>query len=383
MIVRLCPPMLVWAARDMGRHPWRNLATGLTLFGLALLMGGTQLIQQAVVETSTRLLAKAPAIVVRRAAPSGWVPLPIDAAITAVTKVPGALTPHARLWGLARVSGQAVVVMAELADPADTPGDAVYRPLPGEVLVGSGLESSHRGDRLVFDSRPQQAYKVARPLPADLAMAVHDTVLMHPEDARALLGIPAGNASDLAIDVFHEEAIEALSHDLAAAFPWPVQISTRMAATGRMGAEWGRRATLSSLAYAPAILALMVLGLASAVGSERGRAQAGLLRALGWTGRDFLRLSLWRWAGLSIPGVGLGLVTAYLIAFTPAARWLGPLLFGWTTAPPPFHLSSAGSALVMVQVAALVALPHLAIVVATGLHHSTSDPQVLLEEGHP
>ena len=88
---RLCPPMLVWAARDLSRHPWQNLATALTLFGLALLLGGTQLIERAFVETSTHLLAEAPAVVVRRTGPTGWVSLPVAPALRAGKRVPGAL----------------------------------------------------------------------------------------------------------------------------------------------------------------------------------------------------------------------------------------------------------------------------------------------------
>lgn len=378
-------PMPVWAARDLGRHPWQTLATALTLFGLALLLGGTQLVHQAFRDTTTHLLAGAPAIVVRRAAPTGWVPLPIHPALEAAAGVPGVLSPHARLWGHARVSGQTVTVMAMLERSDDAAGAGLFPDtadlLPGEVLAGGGLAPLLSGDTLIFDEQPQRAYTAVRRLSADTAMAVHDTVLMHPEDARALLGIPPGSASDLAIDVFHAEEIEALSRDLAKAFPWPVKISSRTKAAGRLAAGEERTATLATLAYAPALLALLVLGLAGAVGGERGRAQAGLLRALGWTGGDFLRLALWRWAWLSLPSVALGLAAAYTLTFSPGIRWMGPILFGWTTPPPPLHLSSAGSPLVLVQVAALVLLPHLAIVVATGLRHTTTDPQTLMEDG--
>lgn len=378
-------PMPVWAARDLGRHPWRTLATALTLFALALLLGGTQLVHQAIRDTTAHLLAGTPAIVVRRAAPTGWVSLPIHAALEAAAGVPGVLSPHARLWGHARVSGQTVTVMAIPEPPDDTAGAGLFPDAahlrPGAVLVGGGVAPRLSGDTLIFDEQPQNAYTVLRRLPAKTAMAVHDTVLMHPEDARALLGIPPGSASDLAIEVFHVEEIDALSRHLAKAFPWPVQISTRTQAAGRLAAGQGRTAALATLAYAPALLALLVLGLAGAVGVERGRAQAGLLRALGWTGGDFLRLALWRWAWLSLPSVALGLAAAYTLTFSPGIRWMGPTLFGWTTPPPPLHLSSAGSALVLVQVAALVALPHLAIVVATGLRHTTTDPQALMEEG--
>jgi hypothetical protein len=208
-------------------------------------------------------------------------------------------------------------------------------------------------------------------------------LFIHPEDARALLGIPQGHASDLAIDVFHEEAVVALARDLEAAFPWPVQVSTRKAAIGRSAAQGGRQATLATLAYGPAILALAVLGLASAAFGYRGRVQIGLLRALGWTGKDFLRLNLWRWACLCLPAVGLGLAVAYGLIFAPGVRWPGYLFFGWTATPTPFYLSSTGGALVLVQTATLVGLPHLAIVVATGLRHTTCDPGALIEAGSP
>jgi hypothetical protein len=375
--------MLVWAARDLGRHPWQNLATALTLFGLALLLGGTQLTYRAFVETSTHLLAKAPAIVVRRTAATGWVPLPVDAALRAVKRVPGALAPRPRLWGLARVAGQTVTVVADLTASEPASGRLEVKPHPGEAIVAGGLEALTADGRLVFDGHPDTVLKVVRRLPDKVAMASHDTVLLHPDDARRLLGIPPGYASDLGIDLFHEEAASALARDLSTAFPWPVQVSTREATAGRTAALWERRSTLATLAYIPAVLALAVLGLAGVVGSERGRAQIGLLRALGWTGRDFLRLCLWRWGCLCLPAVGLGLAAAYGLTFAPGVRWPGVLLLGWTAAPPPFYLSSTGSALVLVQSAAVVALPHLAIVVATGLRHTARDPGSLLEAGLP
>ncbi|MDJ0781429.1 MAG: hypothetical protein QNJ22_05625 [Desulfosarcinaceae bacterium] len=371
--------MLIWAARDLARHPWRHLATALTLFALALLLGGTQLVRLAFVETSAHLLAKAPAIVIRRAAPTGWVPIPITAAERAAAKVPGALTPHPRLWGLARIAGQTVVVMA--SPPAAEPARGRKGPAPGTVITGNGVAAVKTGDRLVFDGHPQRSLAVVGQLPAETAAAAHDLVLMHPDDARALLDIPPGHASDLAIEVFHETAIEALANDLAGAFPWPVQIRHRTTEVGRTLAGWERRATLATMIYAPALLALVALGLTSAVSSERASAQSGLLRALGWTGRDFMRLHLWRWAVVCLPSVGLGLASAYLVAFAPGVRWPGPLLFGWTATPPPFYLSAAGSAAVLLQAAALVALPYLAIVVLTGLRHSSSDPHMLMEEG--
>jgi hypothetical protein len=48
-----------------------------------------------------------------------------------------------------------------------------------------------------------------------------------PDDARQLLGLAPGQASDLAVHLFRREEEQAILADLAAAFPWPVRITGR------------------------------------------------------------------------------------------------------------------------------------------------------------
>jgi hypothetical protein len=117
-------------------------------------------------------------------------------------------------------------------------------------------------------------------------MAVHDIILLDENDARYILELEKGFASDLAIRVFHEQEADAILPDLVDAFPWPVSLVTTKNETLKMyTASTARRAGLIYLALVPSLLALALIVAAGFKGTRGKMYEAGLLKALGWTTR--------------------------------------------------------------------------------------------------
>lgn len=101
-------------------------------------------------------------------------------------------------------------------------------------------------------------------------MFTHDLVLMNPDDARQLIGLPQGYACDLAIDVFHENEQDAILSDLTASFSWPVECVTRLQSQGLYAGRLNRNWTLVAIAVIPAVLALCVFWLRSTPENQWG-----------------------------------------------------------------------------------------------------------------
>ncbi|HSM74938.1 MAG TPA: FtsX-like permease family protein, partial [Desulfobacterales bacterium] len=329
-------PLLLWAARDVIRRPAPALLMAAAL-ALLLIVGGTVLLLgQGLSQTARRLLAHGPDLVVRRLNAGGWAPLPAAEALAAARGVPGVTRAQARVWGVAAGPAGPLMVIAwgSATLPPGGDGGALAVPRPGEALLGPGVDAGPDPRRLPLAAAATLEFQPLGRLTAETDLLSQDVVLVHPADARRLLGLAPGEVVDLAVEVFHAEEAAALLPELAAAFPWPVRITARSEAVGLYAGGLARRGGLMLIAGIPAVLAL-VLVVAGAVREAVGRRrEVGLLKALGWTTGDVVRLQVYRALLIALPAACLGMLAAYALVLRPGVSWPGSLLFGWRTAPP-------------------------------------------------
>lgn len=373
-------PLARWAARDLLRHPGEALLTGLCLTALTVVLAVALLLGNALAVTAERLLEASPALVVRRLDAGGWKPIPVAEAVTAAGRVPGIIGARPRIWGTAAIDGGVVTAVAV---DAPMPQQTMACPVPavGEAWLGPGVLPAV-GDRpLSLHAVRSKTLVVAGRIDPSASLVAHDLVYLSPADARDLFGLGPDEASDLALEVFHPEEAEAIRADLAAAFPWPVHLTTRTEAAGRYAQTAARRSGLFVFVLVPAILALCLL--VAAVGRERmsRRRETALLRVLGWTPADVVRLQLYRALALALPAVAVGALLAWLAVFWPGASWIGPWLLGWHSWPPAFALVAAGSLSRLVPVAVLVLAPFLAATLLPAVAGSVRAPLDLLTGG--
>lgn len=358
--VRRPSPMMVWAARELLRRPLVGLLLFTGLSATVALVGALLLYHQSVARTCTRLLNEAPSVVVRRVNPGGWTPMPIAEGLHRAAHVPGALRPRPRVWGVVLSEDDSGLTVVGRTTPDHWP-DAVPSPEPGQAVLGPGLGKGGDPDHVTLRGRDDLTLKVAGRLPVDSGLAAHDVVVVHEDDARRLLGLSSGQASDLALDVFRAEEVDAVCRDLADAFPWPVQISTRQSRMELCLGTVAQRNGIGLAAFVPALLAVACLVMASGVLGDRRRRDMGLLKALGWTGPDIFRIQAYGLGLLAAAGAAAGLVTAYgLLYFPGMTGWLN-MLYGWSgpavlIAPRPAGLLGAfGMTLLLVAVPFVVA----------------------------
>ena len=373
---------ILWAARELRAHPGSTLAVAVALALLTTMVAGGLLLSQALTATTARLLDQGPDLVVRRVSPVGWQPVQVQDAALALA-VPGITAARLRIWGTAKTPDQTVTVVAadEAAMQRMTLPQTLHPPAPGEAIAGQGVILSETDARLALQGATTFVTRVTQRFPSNSDLATYDVVMLHPRDARTLLGLAPDQASDLALSVFHPEEAAALMPDLVRAFPWPVHIATRLDTRKAYAAAFGRQGGLGSLLYLPAALALVLL-MAAVIRQQMGdRARIGLLKALGWTGRDILALQMAKALLVSLPAVAAGLVTAYGLVYGPTQSWVGRLFLGWQTTPPRLYLDAGYAAPVFLEVSGMLLMPFLAAVLAASLGLAASDPQDLLNQG--
>jgi hypothetical protein len=333
--------MAIWAMRELLRRP---LSTLLLFFGLSTtvaLVGLVLAFGQSMRHTCHTLLEASPTIVLRRVNSGGWSPLPVDDAMTYASQVPGVLRPRPRYWGT--VMDADGLVRTIVAQPSHATLDPVVATLlPGQTALGPGLRSSDHRRKIWLSGSEDLELDIVHRLPSASAMAAYDVVVVHIDDARRLLGLAPGHASDLAMDVFRSEEVPTICVELSEAFPWPVHIMTRQSRMDLCLETVTRQGGIVSLGFFPALLSLAYLVVAVGRLGEQQRRSLGLLKALGWSAGDIFKIQFYRIGLLAFGAAVLGLAMAYgLLYMPPLSAWLSTM-FGWP-GPSTILLPSIGA----------------------------------------
>jgi hypothetical protein len=373
------PPMVIWAARDILRHAGRSMLWFACLASLVFLIATALLFSQALDATWTHLLEQAPDLVVRRIDGGGWAPLPANDAVAWSKTIPGVLDPTPRLWGVVPGPEGPVTVVASIAVVPESVLSGITPPSSGQAVVGQAVARTLSDSRLRLGRTDPMIVDVIATFPADTALATHDLVWMAPDDAQQLLGLAPGQASDLAVYLFRREEEQAIQADLAAAFPWPVRITDRSTSALRHRTHAVRTGGIAVVAGIPALLALLLIITGTAGENNGQRVHWGLLKALGWTSADIVRLQVNRAIIIGIPAVMLGLAAAYAAVFYPPVAGITAFWITGGQHLAELSLISSGAAMIMLEVAGLVGLPFLAAVFLTSLRAATGAPWTMLQ----
>jgi hypothetical protein len=372
-------PLLAWALRDLLRRP---LESGLLVTALLLTVSVTAaplLFTQALSTTTELMLKDAPSLIVRKFNALGWTPIPSDQSVILAKSVPGVIAAHPRVWGrVAGPEGPLTVIGVDRYGPPPLPQSTAL-PGRGEAVAGADVKEERAAPFLTLTGQRTTTLRVVGRSKVKTDIAEPNVVLLHIDDARDLLGIPDGYASDLAIEVFNPAEENAILPDLSAAFPWTVRITTRTERAGIYAAGLARIGGMAVAFLVPALLALCLL-VAVTVRDRFGRRfEIGLLKALGWTTGDIVRLQVSRTCLIGIPGATGGMILTFLLVFWPNANWPGRLCPEWQALTSRLAFSPGDAGLILLEVTGLVVLPFLAATIGTVLRCAVADPQEMLE----
>ena len=380
--------LLSFAWGALGRRRGRAVAL---LGGLALattLLAAVLFATAALKGEAERGRATQPDIVVQRLV--GGRPGLIDPTDLAfVAQMPGVRRAEPRVWGyvfLASLRAN-VTVVGRREEPVDLglvrgalmsgrdarPGER------GAAVIGKGLADLLRvreGDVMSLPSAREDApaLTIVGIFDSPVALYTSDVLLVGADDARAILDVPAGRATDIAIDLANPEEATVVTRAILDKEPALRVLDKRiLARTYRL--TYGRRAGIVLAASLPAILALLILAWDKLGGlGPSERREIAVEKAVGWSTADVLYEKLYESALLGVLGVGAGIALAYAWVFLLGAPLLREVLSGWSVLYPDVALTPSIDPADLLALVAMVLAPFIAVAIVPAWRAAIVDP---------
>lgn len=209
---------------------------------------------------------------------------------------------------------------------------------------------------------------------SSLDMWTADVLLCDADDARQLLGMPVGDATDLAITLANPEEARIVARSIPELVPGARVVERDLLARVYYLA-YGRRAGLVLAGAIPALLALLVLAWdrASGLGPEERR-EIAVLKAVGWSTSDVLWAKMFESILVGGVATALGLLLGYAWVFWLGAVGLRPALVGWSVLYPRAALTPSVDLAQLLGITMAVLGPFVLLSVVPAWRAATADP---------
>jgi ABC-type lipoprotein release transport system permease subunit len=378
--------LLAFALAALGRRKARSLALGGGLAFAVALVAAVMFLTEALRGEAQRAHAAHPDIVVQKLV--GGRPTTLASADRArVEDIPSVRAVTPRVWGyvfLPALQGNVTIV----GTPANAPSLSVANGVlergrditPGAHEMIAGVDLAHflgmlPGDELALPTATQ-----TRPLAlvgtfrSSLDLYTADVIVCDEDDARALLGLGEGEATDLAVHLANPQESRIVAGTIVERIPQARVIERDLLARIHH-LSYGRRAGFVLGAAIPAILALLVLAWdrASGIGPDERR-EIAVLKAVGWSTSDVLWAKLFESLLVGAAATAAGLLLAYAWVFWLGAPGLRPALVGWSVLYPRAALTPVVDVAQLLGISLAVLGPFVLLSIVPAWRAASADP---------
>jgi ABC-type lipoprotein release transport system permease subunit len=390
--VRRQRAILAFALGSLARRGGKNLAVGAGLAFVTTLLASVLLVTSALQAEHAAARGSLPDLIVQRTV-AGRPALVDPAQAAEVASLPGVRRVRPRVWGYlfypALPGNLTLVGLPEDADdlpPAlEASRDLAFEGRAprraGEVALGAALAERlavGRGDEVGFPPPGTEGsfrfLRVVGTFVSSSALRTADVALMAEADARLLLGVPEGQATDLAVDLTTPLEAGVIAERVGGMFPGARVVDRSL--LGRVYAlTFGTRGGLVAAMLLPALAAFLLLAWDRLTGLDaRERREIGVLKAVGWGTGDVLASRLWENGVIAAGGVGVGLVLAYAYVHLLRAPGLAGAILGWSELYPPFTLVPSLDLGVLATVVGVLVVPFVAVGLVPAWRAAMRDP---------
>lgn len=307
--------------------------------------------------------------------------LPADA-FAALAARPGVRSVRPRVWGyLYLPSVEANVTVVSTASDATADARLLAGRLPRarhELALGRQLADAlgmRVGDTAALPgSSGFVSHRVVGIFRASTAMRTADLALVTEDDARALLGMPEGQVTDVAIRLVSEDESAPVAREIREAMPG-ARVLERMLVMRTYALTLGSRSGLVYAMLLPAIAALLLLAWDRLTGlGEDERREIAVLKLVGWSTRDVLVVRMWESGLVALVGTGVGFVLAYVYVFVLGAPLLRDALMGWSRLVPSLALTPTVGVFDLVSLLGSIVVPFVLVSVVPAFLAAMRDP---------
>jgi len=379
--------LLAFALQALARRKARSIALGGGLAFAVALVAAVVFMSEALRAEAERARAAQPDVVVQRIVAGR--PATIGAAEKGkIEGVPSVRAVVPRVWGyvfLPSLQGNVTIVGTAPNAPAISVAGGVLAE-GRDIEVGkhemiAGAELAHflglqPGDELGLPSADPRAHtmKLVGTFKSSLDLWTADVIICDEADARALLAVPDGEATDLAVTLANPQEARVVARTVVERIPGARVIERDLLARVYHLA-YGRRAGFVLGAAIPAILALLVLAWdrASGIGPDE-RKEIAVLKAVGWSTSDVLWAKLLESVLVGASATALGLLLGYAWIFWLGAPGLRPALVGWSVLYPKAALTPAVDLAQLLGIGLAVLGPFVLLSIVPAWRAAAADP---------
>lgn len=249
----------------------------------------------------------------------------------------------------------------------------------GEALCGTGFLEA-RGlmlnDKLTLqDSNGQmKAYRITATFESSSDLLTRDLIVLHPKDARQVLGLSDGFYTDVALAVSNPDEVENIGRKLDRQIGG-VRIVTLAQLRSTYEALFGWRGGIFVYGAMVSVLAFLILAWDRAAGlSGEEKKEIAILKGVGWGIGDVLSMKMMEGLIISLTATLLGLIAAYIHVFLLQAPLLKPFLIGWSVMYPSYQLAPIMQLEDLLVITCMAIVPYLSALLIPSWYGAIADP---------
>jgi ABC-type lipoprotein release transport system permease subunit len=366
--------ILDFAISSLTRRWKKNLALLAVYAFVVFILASVIFFTEAVKREARAVLQGAPEVVVQRLM-AGRHDLVPQAYAEELSRITGVREVRGRLWGYYyEPSTGANYTLVASGEPAVQPGTvAVGRGVARTLLAETGdlvpLKSA-RGEYMSFE--------VSRVFPSESELVSADLIEMHPEDLRALFGMPEGFYTDITLKVRNPNEVVVVADKIRRLLPdtRPI-LRDEILRTYDSIFDW--RSGLLLVIFAGAVTAFVIFAWDKATSlSLEERREMGVLKAVGWETSEVIAMKSWEGIVVSLAAFLAGVLAAYLHVFVSSAALFEPVLKGWAVLYPRFDLVPRIDPYQLLALFFLTVVPYTVATVVPSWNAATVDPDLIM-----
>ncbi|MGE0789402.1 MAG: ABC transporter permease [Sandaracinaceae bacterium] len=318
-------------------------------------------------------------------------PALIDAAfVERVRTIPAVRRAQPRVWGYYYfLAVEANVTIVGIDDASALAGarwvDGRLPRQDEEVALGAGIADVlglRVGDELGIPLAHEVAFsRVVGIFDEESAIRTADLIVTPTANARRLLGVPEGMATDLAVELTTMDEAGVATERIAERVDG-ARVLDRRLLERTYELTFDARGGFVGVLLLPALAAFLLLAWERLSGLSADEArEIGVLKSVGWSTADVLTTRLWESALIATSASVLGVAVAYVYVFFLGAPGLWDALLGWSALHPPMRLAPALDAVQLTALIGAVVVPFVSVSVVPAWRAAMVDPERALRGG--
>jgi len=374
--------LMEYALHSLNRRWKKNLSLLLVYTLVVGLFASLVFLSGSLRQEANQVLSVAPQVWVQKIAGGRLQPISVHLA-DSIRSIRGIRSVEPRVWGY-YYDAPTDAVFTIVSSQKTFPGLNISVLQKEEAFCGSGFAELHQmqpGQRiLLLDPHANlHGFKLVDSFDPETDILTRDLIVLHPEAAATLLGLPAEQATDLAVYVTNNDESANIATKISRMIPG-VRVVTRDQLQRTYDRLFGWKGGVFMFGAILSLLAFLILAWDKASGlSAEEKKELGILKGIGWQIQDVLWLKFWESFSLSISATLLGLLAGFIHIYFLDATVLKSLFSGWSTLYPNYKLIPAFTLNELIIILTISVFPYLTATIIPAWRGAITDPAEIMQ----